>query len=343
MTSCIRFMTVVLLGIFSGFTVAQDDMSELAQDIAEAQAEAMEAAREAQQEALEAVREAQQAAIEAQAEAQQAARETQGDALAKQGQAIGLAAGKMAGDLVGSFRGKMPHYMGGMGGGWAASSAPFADNTSSLIIPGQKTTSETIRQIREDMRVMSQIWDDTVNPDAQQGWFTMRFVGGLFNTNAMTSQIFIGDYGIIFLQHVDYPLMPTNQIEAQAQPKDPAADEVWQKTKKKLQGQPVDEPSQSEQGEAYDADKVEALKEKSIKAFRHAANIRNLEAQQWVVLVIRCTSQDEVMPVDEENTETPMDNSSTLILRAVKKDIDAFAKNPDNLEQFKKAIQVLTY
>ncbi|MBN2512200.1 MAG: hypothetical protein JXB18_04620 [Sedimentisphaerales bacterium] len=339
MTSLIRFSTLVLLGLFSGFAVAQNDMSELAQEMAEAQAEIMEA----QQEALDAAREAQQAAMEAQAEAQQAARETQGNALAEQGQAIGLAAGKMAGDLVGSIRGKMPHYMGGMGGGWAASSSPFADNPSSLIIPGQKTTSETIRQIREDMRVMSQIWDDTVNPDAQQGWFTMHFVGGLFNTNTMTSQIFIGDYGVIFLQNVDFPLMPTNQIEAEAQPKDPAADEVWQKTKKKLQGQPVDEPPYPNQGEAYDADKVEALKEKCIKAFRHAANIRNLETQQWVVLVIRCTTQDDIMPVEEENAETSTDNASTLMLRAVKKDIDAFAKNPDNLEQFRKAVQILTY
>lgn len=339
MTSLIRFMTVVVLGTVAGFAVAQDDMSELAQEIAEAQAEIMEA----QQEALEAAREARQAALEAQAEAQQAARETQGDALAKQGQAIGLAAGKMAGDIVGSIRGKMPHYMGGMGGGWAVGSAPFADNASVLIIPGQKTTSETIRQMREDMRVMSQIWDDTVNPDVQQGWFNMRFVGGLFNTDAMTSQIFIGDYGVIFLQNVDYPLMPTNQIEAEAQPKDPAADEVWQKTKKKLQGQPVDESPLPKQGAAYDADKVEALKENCIKAFRHAANIRNLEAQQWVVLVIRCTPQDDVMPVEEENAETSTDNASTLMLRAVKKDIDAFAKNPNNLEQFKKTVQILTY
>lgn len=314
MTSLIRFMTVVVLGTVTGFAVAQDDMSELAQDIAEAQAES-----------------------------QQAARETHGNALAKQGQAIGLAAGKMAGDIVGSFRGKMPHYMGGMGGGWAVGSAPFADNASVLIIPGQKTSSETIRQMREDMRVMSQIWDDTVNPDVQQGWFNMRFVGGLFNTDAMTSQIFIGDYGVIFLQNVDYPLMPTNQIEAQAQPKDPAEDEVWQKTKKKLQGQPVDEPPQSKQGEAYDADKVEALKEKCIKAFRHAANIRNLESQQWVVLVIRCSHKDNITPADEENAQTSTDNTSTLMLRAAKKDIDAFAKNPNNLEQFKKTVQILTY
>ncbi|MGH2270930.1 hypothetical protein ACQ9LF_03950 [Anaerohalosphaeraceae bacterium U12dextr] len=327
MTSYMQLMTVVLLSIVSGFAGAQNKTFELAEDISEAQAQMMEA---------------QQTALEAAREAQQPGQGTQGTALSKQGQAMGLATGKMAGDIVGSIRGKMPHYMGGMGGGWAASSAPFTDNTSVLIIPGPKTSSETIRQIHEDMQIMSQIWDETVNPEIQQGWFSMGFVSGLFNTDAMTSQIYIGDYGVIFLQNVDYPLVPTKK-EAEAQPKDPAADEVWQKTKKKLQGQPVNEPPLPKQGAVYEADKVEALKEKCIKAFRHAANIRNLEAQQWVVLVIRCSCQDSVAPAKEETAEWTPNTPSTMMLRAAKKDIDAFAKNPDNLEQFKKQVEILTY
>lgn len=335
MTHFIRLSTLVLLGILSSFTFAQEDMSEAAQEIAEAQAEVMEAAREAQQDALE-------AAQEAQLEAQEAAQEAQEEALARQGEAIGLAAGKMAEDIVGNIRSKMPRYIGGMGGGWAGSSVPFADSSSTLIIPAQKTSSEAIKQIREDMRIMSQIWDDTVNPNTQQGWFSMHFAGGLFNTGAATSRIFIGDYGAVFLQTVDYPLIPTEQTETATQTKDPESDEVWQKAKKKIQGQPVEQEPFDKGAVFYDAEKVEALKEKCIKSFRHAANIRNLEPGQWVVLVIRYTPEDNVMP-EEENAEPSVDNTSTLMLRAAKKDIDAFAKNPDNPEPFKKTVQILTY
>ncbi|MEN6307173.1 MAG: hypothetical protein ABFD91_05395, partial [Anaerohalosphaeraceae bacterium] len=198
-------------------------------------------------------------------------------------------------------------------------------------------------QIREDMRVMSQIWDDTVNPNAQQGWFTMQFVGGLFNTSSATSGIFIGDYGVVFLQNVDYPLMPTDQAEVTTQPKDPAADEVWQKAKKKIQGQAVEEEPRDKEAILYDEEQVEALKEKCIKAFRHAANIRNLEPEQWVVLVIRHTSEENAVAAADENAETLIDNTSTMMLRAAKKDIDVFAKKSDNLEQFMKTVQVLTY
>jgi hypothetical protein len=109
------------------------------------------------------------------------------------------------------------------------------------------------------------------------------------------------------------------------------ADPVWEQTKRGMMA------SNKELGleymhqrdaaaRQYDKDTVEQLKATLIKALKHAANIRNLKADESVILMASGTEA----------------SSSILTIRAKKADIDAYSTGKMTDDEFRQRTAILT-
>ncbi len=110
--------------------------------------------------------------------------------------------------------------------------------------------------------------------------------------------------------------------------------------------------------EEYNAEKVEDLKRTLIKALKHAANIRNLGPDDLVTVVVSGSepgiavrhihvSSRSTGVVKSQTPSWPNEMTSSaptfLAIRAKKSDIDAFAKDELDYDQFHQLTQVFTY
>jgi hypothetical protein len=97
----------------------------------------------------------------------------------------------------------------------------------------------------------------------------------------------------------------------------------------------------------YDKDVVEQLKTNLVKTLRHAANIRNLKPDEWVILVVVGTRPGVIVAEHggephryqylQSDTQPVM-----LTIRAKKVDIDAYAADKLDYEQFRQRTAILT-
>ena len=145
-------------------------------------------------------------------------------------------------------------------------------------------------------------------------------------------------------------------------------DRLWEQTKQEIYT-PEDvrretRRRRSEQKQQYDAEKVEELKNKLIKALKHAANIRNLKPDESVILTVTGESSkvrgaarvileqspifiaddDEEVRVYEGPFSDEMSFSPTVMtIRARKSDVDSFSKGKLDFDTFRQKVQIFTY
>jgi hypothetical protein len=137
---------------------------------------------------------------------------------------------------------------------------------------------------------------------------------------------------------------------------------VWEQTRQEI-FEPMDVKGKRdyfhhEEEQGYDAEKVEELKDKLIKALKHAANMRNLKPEEWVILtviggegqpisVLRSISivtksanivADSPLPI-----ETGFSSPAVLTIRVKKSDAVAFSKGELDFDQFRQRVQIFTY
>jgi hypothetical protein len=227
---------------------------------------------------------------------------------------------------------------------------------TALIIPAGPMDAELMGQITEDMHVMSQILYEKIHPEEVQPNKYLRWVGGFFGDGRETqvAGLYLQGYGMVFLQQVDFPLMPMGEQPAAAEPSGGRTDEVWLRTQKKLQGQ-YEETEKSE-APKYDAAQVDKLKETIVLSLVHAANIRHLDEAEQVTVVVKSSSyrsnlqkfmdsyagSGKVM-MKIESPQSVQEQPSFMVIRAQKKDIDDFAKGRMDQPKFTEKVSVISY
>jgi len=246
---------------------------------------------------------------------------------------------------------------------------PARSSSKVLVIPNTEITVEDLAAITQDMQVMSHIFQKIfTGPRLIEGLF-MNY-GKFFGRESRATQaIYLQGYGTLFLMEVDFPFTPP--AESKEKPKDTKeADSVWQQAK-----QEIFHPSPSrsnrafESTEIYDAEKVKELKSRLIKALKHAANIRNIKPDEWIILTATGKGQQASMTFLKDmdaagpgwnlsttrlrgrrtdgkevivtNLSRPV--STVLTIRAKKSDVDAFAKGELDYDKFREKVQILTY
>jgi hypothetical protein len=220
-----------------------------------------------------------------------------------------------------------------------------------LLIPADQVKPQQLALITEDLSVMSRILDKKLK-DAHLGKDYDWFCASDFLDWHMpvTKSIYLEGYGALFLKRVNFPLSPPAEPDDRKQATE-GLDPVWEQARREVYfGKEVFKPRRKKRSrDEYDAEKVEGLKRTLFEALRHTANIRNLEADEWVVITVVGESPGPWVPgsvllheradknvVNKEIDESPYSLPSlsaenhfsapaVVTMRVRKKDVDAFA------------------
>lgn len=239
---------------------------------------------------------------------------------------------------------------------------------SVLVIPTAEPRMEELTAMTEDMTVMSRIFEKNLDqariPTARGSFFVSgrdtlaAFLGG---RGGATRSIYLQGYGALFLMKVDFPLSPPPQSEQKQaeETKKEETDPVWQEMRKEMyEPQEAGRRKTKEPQVEYDAEKVENLKATLVRTLKHAANIRSLKQDESVILVaagigeyagedgmltarteIAVNGHARIIPQQLVSRGSPQ---TLLVIRAKKADIDSFAKNALDYEQFRQRAQLFS-
>ncbi|MGD2095816.1 MAG: hypothetical protein PVH77_12485 [Phycisphaerales bacterium] len=183
-----------------------------------------------------------------------------------------------------------------------------------LVVPNADVNPEELDAITQDLQVMSQILNEKFEqPREMQGVFTD--FGDFFGRDSRDAEVtYLQGYGALFLMEVNFTFSPPAPVQEEQTEEVEDIDPVWQRARQKvfspgaaLQGM----GGQLEQG--FGLEEVEQLKTELIKTLKHAANIRNLESDEWIIItVIGQARQDGRMPLGYRYIEeTPMSSHSS--------------------------------
>jgi hypothetical protein len=157
-----------------------------------------------------------------------------------------------------------------------------------LVVPDEQVKPEDLAAITEDMQIMSHILDERFKETRRvQGVFTD--FGDFFGRdNRQTEAIYLQGYGVLFSMEVNFAFSPAPKPQPQqtAEPNE-QVDSTWQKAK-----QQVFSPGEirgatgSGSTEESASQMVEELKRDLITTLKHAANIRGVQPDEWIILTV---------------------------------------------------------
>jgi len=157
-----------------------------------------------------------------------------------------------------------------------------------LVVPAVEVKAEDLAEITEDMQVMSHILDERFRETRRvQGAFTD--FGDFFGRdNRSTEAIYLQGYGVLFSMEVNFAFSsPPKPQGQQAEQTDEPVDSTWQRARQQMfsPGDPR-RPGGSGSAEEYNSQMVEELKRDLITTLKHAANIRGVQPDEWVILTV---------------------------------------------------------
>ena len=175
----------------------------------------------------------------------------------------------------------------GRSSGYRPAIAPFADRQV-LVVPAAEVKAEDLVEIMEDMQVMSHILDERFKETRRvQGVFTD--FGDFFGRdNRTTEAIYLQGYGVLFSMEVNFTFSPSPKPqEQQAEQTTESVDSTWQRARQQMFSS---EDSRISGGlgsaEEYNSQMVEELKRDLITTLKHAANIRGVQPDEWIILTV---------------------------------------------------------
>jgi len=207
--------------------------------------------------------------------------------------------------------------------------------TGGLLVLTSPTKAEDLANVTLDLNIMSRILDNKLGRAQRRARFGSLIelddlLGGSRQPGATQTQaMYVQGYAALFFMNVDFPLSPPPQVQVQKVKE--GADPVWEQTKRGMMA------SDKELGleymhqrdvaaRQYDKDTVEQLKATLIKALKHAANIRNLKADESVILMASGTEASSLI----------------LTIRAKKADMDAYSTGKMTDDEFRQRTAILT-
>lgn len=213
-----------------------------------------------------------------------------------------------------------------------------------LIVPTPGTGPEDILNAQDDLQIMSrllakQMEQAGIAPPGDNTSFMMYNMmmagpyGSSFSRSSAQS-LYLAGYGAVFQLKVEFPLVAL----AQTDQTDSQEDSLCAQTRLELQDPEAARRAQEKDKQdvpTYDPEKVEDLKETLVKTLKYTRNIRALQPNEKVVIVV--TSMADL------GESAPMPYYTTLAMDAGKADIDQFAGGDLSNEQFKGKVKSMMY
>ncbi len=157
-----------------------------------------------------------------------------------------------------------------------------------LVIPDSDVKPEELDALTQDLLVMSHIFDERFKGSRTiKGVFTD--FGDFFGRdNRSTEAIYMQGYGVVFLMEVNFafspPLKPEEQEDEEAAEQ---VDPTWQRARQQIFAPKTPRPGMSGfSGQGPGVVKFDQLKKELIETLKHAANIRNLRPDEWIILTV---------------------------------------------------------
>jgi hypothetical protein len=211
-----------------------------------------------------------------------------------------------------------------------------------------------VAQIEEDLNVMSRILEKAANVTEDPVHLAMGIAleGRLFGNAGGPRNMFIEDYGALFMLSVPFPLAAPNAAQSTDEPKaDPNSE--WEAARRELQsgsgrtfGLDLSGLTLPRMGAAqpYDEGKVDDLKDNILKALKNAVHIRALDPGDDVTVIV--TGARPEMPTPPQAGEGGSYASSAgapasrLVFQVKRADLDELQKGALNLEEIRKKVKV---
>ncbi|MBN2592994.1 MAG: hypothetical protein JXA81_05750 [Sedimentisphaerales bacterium] len=163
-----------------------------------------------------------------------------------------------------------------------------ADSRKTLVVPSAQVNPKDIAEIIEDMQIMSHILDERFKETRRvQGVFTD--FGDFFGRdNRQTEATYLQGYGMLFSMEVNFTFSPSPKPQdQQAEQTAESVDSTWQRARQQMFS-PGDSRISGGPGSAeeYNSQMVEELKRDLITTLKHAANIRGVQPDEWIILTV---------------------------------------------------------
>lgn len=237
---------------------------------------------------------------------------------------------------------------------WGAAAGRSAPAVT--IVATSTGRTNLAQELQEDLPVMSRILGKVVQkPSKQDPYATAMGVHLVVPFEGRGPQsTFIEGFGVLFQLQVRFPLISTSSPAPQAEKKN--EDSTWERTKKEMYGGRSNvsvtraTPSRSK-SVPFSAEKVESLKTGLLESLKQAHNIRNLEENDTVTVVVQGSAGNGsriyvASNLSHATTLTTQSSSGlpgTMVIKAKKADIDALAEEKIDQDEFNKRAVVAVY
>jgi hypothetical protein len=255
-------------------------------------------------------------------------------------------------------------------------SGPVGRLSQPLLIRTRELDPESQTQLEEDLKVMSRILEKAAQFEHTRGPRAMGIDLVFGSGQSPVRSLYLDGYGALFMVNVNFPLLPL-PVDVQSKTDDPKGDaaSTWEQTRQELYGEsrppepmlPIGWIGENPEALAYDANKVDRLRQNLIEAVKNASNIRQLTADESVTICVQGAPATPILQVRRESViEKPGGSSQSvnvnkrlervlrsgektdadraiLTFEARKADIDQFARGEITLEQFRKLARTQTY
>lgn len=165
-----------------------------------------------------------------------------------------------------------------------------------LVLPSGEADADT-GAIREELSIMTRVLERALNEEGERRARPFKFEFGDFAMGARSEldAMYLEGYGAVFFLEVDYPLAPGPVKAAKPEPKEGAEDDVWDKARREVRGEP--EPGEDDDAglvvmetrkpaRAYEAEAVESLRGRVVGVLRQARNLKCLRDGETVTVVV---------------------------------------------------------
>jgi hypothetical protein len=156
------------------------------------------------------------------------------------------------------------------------------------VVPANEVKAEDLAEIIEDMQIMSHILDERFKETRRvQGVFTD--FGDFFGRdNRQTEATYLQGYGVLFSMEVNFAFSPPPKSQAQEPEKSAEkVDSTWLQAKQQMFSPGTYKGTvRPDWAKEHDSRMVEELKRDLITTLKHAANIRGMQHDEWIILTV---------------------------------------------------------
>jgi hypothetical protein len=253
----------------------------------------------------------------------------------------------------------------------------------SLVIRSSEMDPKEQGSLEEDLMVMSHVLEKALNSAIGSQKQPSSYLGVDVAFGPGSSSIrgfYLEGYGAVFTVKVGFPLLapPRNETEKQK----PVSESAWDEARQEVYGGRMEPKSVYVRTEDYDEKKVSNLKDALLETLSNASHIRGLKAEDFVTVCVlggpggswdRVATREELETLRKQlndlrlqytdtwptvlNTrerikaleaqlvtnEARQPVSTTLTIRVKKADVDSFAKDKLNLDDFRKKAKIMPY